>query len=124
MIGLLGKAMAMVTGGEPSPAPERLLQDGDRIEIGMVGLQVLHTPGHTKGDICLVGHGVVFTGDVLFVGGVGRTDLPGGSASLLRESLRTKLLTLPAETVVYPGHDYGPHPTSTVGNEKRANPFV
>lgn len=124
MTGLLGKAIAMMTGGEPSPPPDRLLEDGDKIEFGTVSLQVLHTPGHSKGDICLLGHGVVFTGDVLFVGGVGRTDLPGGSASQLRESIRTKLLTLPDETVVYPGHDYGVRHTSTIGEERRTNPFV
>jgi glyoxylase-like metal-dependent hydrolase (beta-lactamase superfamily II) len=120
----LGAMMAMMTGGADSPAPDRLLEDGETIQVGELGLEVLHTPGHSPGGICLHGSGAVFTGDVLFVGAVGRTDLEGGSATALKASIRERLLTLPDETIVYPGHDYGPSPTSTIGKERRTNSFV
>jgi glyoxylase-like metal-dependent hydrolase (beta-lactamase superfamily II) len=74
--------------------------------------------------MCLHTNGYVFTGDTLFVGGVGRTDLPGGSMSQLIHSLKTKLFTLPGETLVFPGHNYGTSPQSTIDREKRFNPFV
>ncbi len=108
---------------EPSPAPERLLKDGDRIEFGNLSVEVIHTPGHTQGAVCLYTPGYVITGDTLFVGGVGRTDLPGGSSRVLSESLQNRLFTLPEETVVLPGHDYGITPTSTIAREKRENAF-
>jgi glyoxylase-like metal-dependent hydrolase (beta-lactamase superfamily II) len=122
--GAMSAVMSMMTGGERSPAADRELEDGEVIEVGEVKLRVIETPGHSHGGICLYGHGAVFTGDILFVGAVGRTDLPGGSMAKLKDSLRTKLLTLPEETVVYPGHDYGSRPTSTVGDEKRENPYA
>ncbi|MCX5655493.1 MAG: MBL fold metallo-hydrolase [Planctomycetota bacterium] len=109
-----------------SPAADRLLADGDTIEVGPVKFQVLATPGHTPGGISLYcpdaaeGRGAVFTGDALFAGGIGRTDFPGGDYDLLLESIRKKLLTLPPETVVCPGHG----PASTVGQEARSNPFL
>lgn len=109
---------------EASPPPDRMLSDGERIEIGRQSLSVIHTPGHTPGGICLYAPGHLFTGDTLFVGAVGRTDLPGGSVRQLLNSIRTRLFTLPADTVVYPGHDYGHSPRSTVGEEKRYNPFL
>ena len=120
----LGSVMESMTGGATSPPPDRLLEDGERVEVGRISLEVIHTPGHSHGGICLHGGGAVFTGDVLFVGAVGRTDLPGGSASALRRSIRERLLVLPEDTVVYPGHDYGPSPTSTIGREARTNPFL
>nr|WP_207732347.1 MBL fold metallo-hydrolase [Heliobacterium chlorum] len=104
-----------------SPPPDRLLQEGDIIEIGStIRLEVLHTPGHTVGGICLKGDGVVFTGDTLFAGSIGRTDFPGGSFEEIIRSINTKLLNLPEPTVVYSGHG----PTSTIGEEKRSNPFL
>jgi hydroxyacylglutathione hydrolase len=109
---------------EASPAADRTVVEGDRIEFGSQHLTVIHTPGHTPGGICLYADGHVFTGDTLFVGGIGRTDLPGGSMAVLIHSIRTKLLTLPEQTVVLPGHDYGPAPRSTVGREKGYNPFI
>jgi len=109
---------------EASPPADKTVQDGDRIEFGHHYLTVLHTPGHTPGGICLYTPGHVITGDTLFVGAVGRTDLPGGSTSQLLQSIRTKLLTLPEDTIVYPGHDYGDSPRSTIGIEKRTNPFL
>ncbi|MTV49719.1 MBL fold metallo-hydrolase [Heliobacillus mobilis] len=104
-----------------SPPPDRFLQEGDIIEIGStIRLEVLHTPGHTAGGICLKGEGVVFTGDTLFAGSIGRTDFPGGSFEEIIRSINTKLLSLADNTVVYSGHG----PTSTIGEEKRSNPFL
>ena len=109
---------------EASPPADVTVSDGDRIEFGSQFVTVLHTPGHTAGGICLYTPGHVITGDTLFVEAVGRTDLPGGSFDVLLHSIRTKLFTLPEETVVYPGHNYGSSPRSTIGREKRSNPYV
>jgi glyoxylase-like metal-dependent hydrolase (beta-lactamase superfamily II) len=122
--GMANSAFSRLMGGKGSPAPDILLKDGDLIDIGEIQLQVIHTPGHTPGGICLHTPGHVFTGDTLFVGAVGRTDFPGGSMAKLLESIRTKLYTLPEETRVWPGHDYGETPHSTIGQEKRTNPFT
>jgi glyoxylase-like metal-dependent hydrolase (beta-lactamase superfamily II) len=105
---------------DPSPEPERLLADGDRVEFGELALQVLHTPGHSPGGICLYGHGHLFAGDCLFAGSVGRTDLPGGSHEQLVDVIHAKLLALPERTVVHPGHG----PDTDIGREKRNNPFL
>jgi len=102
------------------PPPERLLKDGDSLDAGDLHFKVLHTPGHTPGGICLLGEGVVFSGDTLFNYGIGRTDLPGGSYQRLMESIRAKLMVLPDETVVYPGHG----PETTIGAERVGNPFL
>jgi hydroxyacylglutathione hydrolase len=107
-----------------SPPADILVKDGDLISVGNITLKVLHTPGHSPGGICLHLDGMAFTGDTLFVGSVGRTDFPGSSWEVMEKSIRTKLYVLPDSTVVYPGHNYGPRPTSTIGNEKRSNPFV
>ncbi|MEW6348729.1 MAG: MBL fold metallo-hydrolase [Thermodesulfobacteriota bacterium] len=117
-----GYALAMFE-GIPSPPASRLLRDGDKIEFGRSHVEVIHTPGHTPGAICLYTPGFVITGDTLFVAGVGRTDLPGGSCKGLMQSIRTRLFTLPDETVVLPGHDYGITPTSTIAREKLENVF-
>lgn len=100
--------------------PEVWLEEGDEIEVGKLKFQVLFCPGHTPGHICLYGEGVVFSGDVLFQLSIGRFDLPGGDGRQLLESIRQKLLPLPDETVVLPGHG----PTTTIGREKEFNPFV
>ncbi len=105
---------------EPSPDPNRFLSEGDRIEVGGASFRVVHAPGHSPGHIVLVGDGVVFCGDVLFQGSIGRTDLPGGDYNQLLASIRDKLLVLPDETVVYPGHG----PSTTIGDERRTNPFL
>ena len=102
------------------PPPDRLLKDGDSLDIGDLHLKVLHTPGHTPGGICLEGEGVVFSGDTLFNFGIGRTDLPGGSYRQLIESIHTKLMVLPDDTIVYPGHG----PETTIGAERTGNPFL
>ncbi|MDJ0808569.1 MAG: MBL fold metallo-hydrolase [Desulfobacterales bacterium] len=102
------------------PQADDHLQDNDRIRIGDITLKVIHTPGHTPGGICLYVEGHLFTGDTLFVGDSGRTDLPGGHRPTLGASIR-RLMELPDETVVWPGHDYGPTPSSTLAWEKRHN---
>ena len=105
----------------PAPPPlERLVKDGDSLEIGQLNFKVLHSPGHTQGGICLLGEGVVFTGDTLFNFGIGRTDLPGGSYGQLMNSIHSKLMVLPDSTVVYPGHG----PETTIGAERQRNPFL
>ena len=126
--GRLGKVLhrtfSRMLGGKGSPRADVLLQDNEVIRIGAVRLKVLHTPGHTPGGICLYSEGHVFTGDSLFVGAVGRTDLPGGSMKQLLNSIHEKIYTLPGNTVVWPGHDYGPAPSSTVQREKDSNPYT
>ncbi len=118
------EAMARQMGFEPTPPADKTVEDGDELVIGKVTLKVLHTPGHSPGGICLLAEGNVFTGDTLFVGGIGRTDLPGADHNQFMTSIKEKLLTLPKETVVWPGHDYGPNPSSTIGIEKVANPWL
>jgi glyoxylase-like metal-dependent hydrolase (beta-lactamase superfamily II) len=108
----------------PSPPADLQVKDGDMIQMGKLGLKVLHTPGHSPGGMSLYVDGMVFTGDSLFVGSVGRTDFPGSSWDELEASIRKKLYVLPGDTVVFPGHNYGPTPTSTIQYEKRHNPFV
>ena len=108
------------TSGDPPPAPNRPLRGGDSIEIGELRFLVLDTPGHSPGGISLYGQGVVFSGDSLFNFGIGRTDFPGCSFERLMESIKTKLMTLPDETIVLPGHG----PQSTIGVERDWNPFL
>ena len=106
-----------------SPPADRLLREGDVVEEAGVRFEVLEIPGHSPGHIVLVHRGtpcLVFGGDVLFRGSVGRSDFPGGSSKRLFEGIRGKLFTLPADTVVYPGHG----PATNVGFEKKTNPFV
>lgn len=119
-----GEVMARQWGFEPSPPADMTVKEGDLIVIGGVSLKVLHTPGHSPGGICLLGDGHLFTGDTLFVGGIGRTDLPGSSHEQFMRSIREKLLSLPPDTVVWPGHDYGMKPSSTIGYEKATNPWL
>lgn len=99
---------------------ERILQDGDRIELGGLVLEVLHTPGHTRGGVCFRHDGLLFSGDTLFSTGIGRTDLPGGSMAQLERSIRERLYVLPDDTLVLPGHGE----STTIGYEKTSNPFV
>jgi glyoxylase-like metal-dependent hydrolase (beta-lactamase superfamily II) len=119
------KTFSRILGGKGSPAPDVLLNDNDLIQIGDgTNLRVIHTPGHTPGSICLYSDGHIFTGDTLFVGAVGRTDLPGGSSKQLLTSIQEKIYTLPGSTIVWPGHDYGPYPSSTIEREKQTNSFT
>jgi hydroxyacylglutathione hydrolase len=95
--------------------------DGDVIKLGEISIKVIHTPGHTRDSICLLIDGKLLTGDTLFVGECGRTDLPGGSSENLYDSLFQKLMKLDDGVEVYPGHDYGARPHSTIGVERRTN---
>lgn len=117
-------SMMQMFHAQPSPPADITVKEGDIITIGETSLRVIHTPGHSPGCICLYHNGMVFTGDTLFVGGVGRTDLGGGSLQQLVSSIREKLFVLPNETVVAPGHNYGDAPKSTIGREKVYNPYV
>ena len=112
--------MAIFLGAMDSPPPDNLLNDGDKIKIGKSSLRVIHTPGHSPGSVSFLGDGFLISGDTLFFGGVGRTDLPGGSWKDMESSIKNKILTMPDEMVVLPGHG----PSTTVGQEKRANPFI
>ncbi|MCX7770590.1 MAG: MBL fold metallo-hydrolase [Proteobacteria bacterium] len=104
---------------DKSPEPDRYLKDGDVLELGNLKIEVIHTPGHSPGGICLKIDGKVITGDTLFAGGIGRTDFPGGDYDTLMKSIKERLFTLPEETEIYPGHG----PSSTIRNEKYFNPF-
>jgi hydroxyacylglutathione hydrolase len=116
--------MLKMFGAQHSPPADITVKDGDRITVGTLSLTVIHTPGHTPGGMALHMDGVVFTGDTLFVEAVGRTDFPGSSWPAMLRSIRERLFTLPDETKVLPGHNYGGTPTSTIGHEKKYNPFV
>jgi hydroxyacylglutathione hydrolase len=105
---------------EGAPKPTRILSEGDIIDIGGLHFKVLHTPGHTPCGISLAGEGRVFTGDTLFNYGIGRYDLIDGDYDALIKGIKTKLLTLPPETIVHPGHG----PDSTISTEIRANTFL
>ncbi len=104
----------------PSPEPTRELVGREQLSVGELSLRVLHTPGHSRGGICLYTEGHLFSGDTLFAGSIGRTDLPEGDYSQLIASIREQLLGLPEETKVYPGHG----PATTIGYEKQHNPFL
>lgn len=99
--------------------PDRLLKDGDKIVAGAISLEVIHTPGHTPGSVCLLGDGYILTGDTLFEGALGRTDLPGGSYEKIIESVNKKLKALPDSLKIYPGHGS----SSTIGKERLNNTF-
>jgi glyoxylase-like metal-dependent hydrolase (beta-lactamase superfamily II) len=105
---------------ENSPAPDRLLEDGETIAVGDLQLDVIHTPGHTPGGISLHVDGSVFVGDTLFQGSIGRTDFPGGDFNTLIASIQKRLFALADTTTVYTGHG----PETTIGTEKKYNPFA
>lgn len=105
---------------EDSPEPTNLLHGGEEIDAGRIRLKIIHTPGHSPGGISIFLTGHVFTGDALFEGSIGRTDLPGGDYDLLISSIREKLLVLPGDTIVHPGHG----PETTIAEERRNNPFL
>jgi len=114
-----GSYARMLGVSSPGPAADVLLKEGDEILFGNESLEVIHTPGHSRGGISLVGDGIVFCGDTLFASGVGRVDLPGGSWEILMDSIKTRLFSLNDDTVAYTGHGA---PT-TIGREKRSNPW-
>lgn len=101
-------------------AADGFLAEGDKVVFGNCSLTVIHTPGHTPGGISLYGEGVVFSGDSLFMRSIGRTDLPGGDYGVLLDSIKNKLLVLPGDTIVCPGHGM----VTTIRDELNGNPFV
>jgi len=102
-----------------SPSADKILDDGDNLEVGTIILKVIHTPGHSPGSICLLADDVLFTGDLLFAGGIGRYDFPGSSYNQIMESLN-KIMELEDNLVVYPGHG----PITAIGEERDTNPFL
>jgi glyoxylase-like metal-dependent hydrolase (beta-lactamase superfamily II) len=126
MLGDAGAALASWIGLSLEPCePDRLLADGDTLALGPHTLEVIHTPGHTRGGVAYLIRqdgepAILFSGDTLFAGGIGRTDFPGGNYSQLLDSIRERLFALPDETLVYPGHGE----PSTIGEERRTNPFL
>ncbi|MFO7627529.1 MAG: MBL fold metallo-hydrolase [Candidatus Fermentibacteraceae bacterium] len=103
----------------PPPAPSRLLDDADEIRVGNLCFTVIHTPGHSPGSICLLGHGLLFSGDTVFQGSIGRTDLPGGDYRQIALSIRERIIPLPETLRVLPGHG----PETTLKRETATNPF-
>lgn len=121
MLDLLARsAAAWGMSAENSPAPDRLIAEGDVVEVGTIRFKVIHTPGHTPGGIALHADDCLFVGDTLFAGSVGRTDFPGGDFDALKASIQGKLFALDDRVKVFTGHG----PETTIGEEKRHNPFV
>ena len=116
---LSGAASAFGLSSDNSPPPDQTIEDGDAIEFGKITLKVLHTPGHTPGGVSLHTGDSVFVGDTLFNGSIGRTDFPGGDYNTLISGVRNKLFTLADDVRVFCGHG----PETTIGREKRTNPF-
>jgi glyoxylase-like metal-dependent hydrolase (beta-lactamase superfamily II) len=116
-----------VTGASESDLQRR--EGGDEITLGQIRIRLIHTPGHTPGSQCFLvedgtGPGHLVSGDTLFLGSCGRVDLPGSDPAAMYESLHTKLARLPDETLLFPGHLYAPEPSSSIGEQKRSNPFL
>lgn len=105
---------------EQPPPPDGALAEGQTVSVGGCRFDVIHTPGHSPGSVSFIGHGLAIAGDVLFAGSIGRTDIPGGDTRTLLDSIRKKLFALPNDTRVLSGHG----PETTIGAEKRSNPFV
>ena len=116
--------LARAMGFQPSGPADVLVQGGDELSFGNRKMKFIHTPGHSPGACCILIEGNLFTGDTLFVGAVGRTDLAGGSFDQLIKSLQLLVKTLPPDTVVWPGHDYGDRPKSTLRREAETNPYI
>ncbi len=106
--------------GTPSPAADRFITDGEILRVGQLSFKVFHTPGHSEGGVCFQTGKILFTGDTLFADSIGRSDLPGGSFRDLMVSIQNRILPLGDGIAIYPGHG----PTSTIGREKRTNPFL
>ena len=121
---LMSRMLVRAMGGKPPPPVDRFAVEGESLPLGTAVFRVIHTPGHSPGGICLYTEGHLFAGDTVFVGGVGRTDLPGASWKALSQSIREKVLGLPDETRLWPGHDYGQAPSSLLGTERGTNPFL
>ncbi len=117
-------AMFLAWGFEAAPPADGYLSDGQILKVGNLDFEIIHTPGHSPGSVCIYGQGYLVTGDTLFIDAIGRTDLPGGNYETLMESLKNKIIPLPDSTVILPGHDYGPKPKDTLKNQKRTNPYL
>jgi glyoxylase-like metal-dependent hydrolase (beta-lactamase superfamily II) len=115
-------AMSFGIESDPSPDADIIMEDGTVLEVGSIKIEVIHTPGHSEGGVCLYirDEGILFTGDTIFAGAVGRTDLSGGSFDTLMASIKDKILTLDDKTALYPGHEG----FSTIEQEKKINPYV
>jgi hydroxyacylglutathione hydrolase len=113
-------SMAFGLSVENSPPADRTIDEGDQIKFGDITLNVIHTPGHSPGGVAFSADGIVFVGDSLFAGSIGRTDFPGGDYNTLISSIKTKLFPLGDDVRVYTGHG----PATTIGQEKRMNPFL
>jgi hydroxyacylglutathione hydrolase len=98
--------------------------NGDKIDVGGVEIQLMHTPGHTPGSQCFLVDGRVVSGDTMFIDACGRVDFPGGNAEQMYYSLTQKLMALPDETVLFPGHNYAPLKQATIGEQKKTNPYL
>jgi hydroxyacylglutathione hydrolase len=116
---LTSRFFSRTMGGKTSPKPGMYIREGDMITFGAGSLRVIHTPGHSEGGVCLYTPGNIFTGDTLFTEGMGRTDLADDSMTQIMDSIRNKILTLPDDTIIWPGHHYGRFPTSTVKEQKK-----
>jgi glyoxylase-like metal-dependent hydrolase (beta-lactamase superfamily II) len=99
-------------------------ESGDKINVGGIEIQLLHTPGHTPGSQCFLVDNRIVSGDTLFIGACGRVDLPGSNPEQMYYSLTQKLMALPDDTVLFPGHNYADRPTSTISEEKKTNPYL
>ncbi len=106
-----------------SPSDIIKAESGDKIDVGGVEIQLLHTPGHTPGSQCFLIDNRIVSGDTLFIGSCGRVDLPGSNPEQMYYSLTQKLMALPDDTVLFPGHNYSDQPTSTIGQQKQSNPY-
>jgi glyoxylase-like metal-dependent hydrolase (beta-lactamase superfamily II) len=107
-----------------SPSDMIKSDNGDRIEVGGLEIQLLHTPGHTPGSQCFLVDGRIVSGDTLFIDGCGRVDFPGGNAEQMYYSLTQKLMTLPDETILFPGHNYALKTHDTLSEQKKTNPYL
>jgi len=115
----INRFASFIKGGRCRNTDVTLLRDNDTFTLGGLILKVIHTPGHTRGSICILCEDNLFTGDTLFTEGRGRTDFPGSSEPDMIESIKSRILTLPDDTKIWPGHHYGRFPVSTVGEQKK-----
>jgi hydroxyacylglutathione hydrolase len=106
-----------------SPSDVIKAESGDKIDVGGLEIQLLHTPGHTPGSQCFLVDNRIVSGDTLFIGSCGRVDLPGSNPEQMYYSLTQKLMALPDDTILFPGHNYSDTPTSTIGKQKQSNPY-
>lgn len=115
----INRLAGFIKGGRSVKHKVTLLKDGDSVDVGSLSARIIHTPGHTQGSICILCKDNLFTGDTLFTEGVGRTDFSGGSENQIMDSIRNRILTLPEDTKIWPGHHYGRFPVTTVREQKR-----